>query len=174
MGTYIDIAFADLYIDQNPIVGARWQAYTDPQKNNWIDYVEQEFDNLEWIGDKTASGQTREFPRSGMDTNAEDAYPTRWNSVDESIQDKLEDNEAILFDDLKYAVCEAIIAWIRTLKFQKLVDLQDVNTEEFTAGVNFKFRLPKGKLPLPEKAWRLMYPYARVWWMDSGGWITRV
>jgi hypothetical protein len=172
MGTYIDIAFADAYIDQNPIVGARWQAYTDPQKNNWIDYVEQQFDNLEWIGDKTAAGQAREFPRSGMTADVDDY--ALYDTVDQSIKDKLEDNEAILFDDLKYAVCEAIIAWIRTLKFQKLVDLQDVNTEEFTAGVNFVFREAKGKLPLPEKAWTLMYPYARMWWLDSGGWITRV
>jgi hypothetical protein len=174
MGAYIDITYADGYINYNPYIGTKWQNYTDAQKNAWIDYVEDNWiDNIDWIGDLTSDVQANDWPRNGMDDNAQDYL--KYNYVDQSIIDRLIDNVDVMFDDLKRAVCETIIALMRTQQFNKLLALQEVHTESFTAGVTFKFREEVGETPLPKLAWRLMYLYARVWWLvDSGGWITRV
>lgn len=172
MGNYLSIPDANIYIDPNPYIGAKWQLFDDYVKAGYIDYAEQQIDNILWVGEKTALTQQGEFPRD-LDTIMTGA---RWDNFSLELQ-----NRITLFDDaipkeLENAVCEVIIYTLRTKSFDKLVGLQEINVDQFSAGsVSFDFNLDKGWVPLGRGAWKILgFLSLAAWNARQPRWLERI
>lgn len=170
---YITLDYANEYITPDPYIGTKWTALSDEQKTAWIDFVEQQVENIRWIGSKVDPSQDNEFPRL-MTPDAR--QQTKWDTTSSFVKEQLAENEETVPDELYKAICESIINWFRTKKFKTLQDLQQVNVDNFSAGsAAFDFGDKGTEPPLPMPAWHLIVYFTRWFWMNpSITWLERV
>jgi hypothetical protein len=165
LGNYIDETYADDYILINPRIKQTWSALSSGDKADYIDYFEQQLDNVAWIGIKSVSSQSGEFPRDFV--TAARKYPM-YPLLSEDFKDRLDSESGTIPTSVKDAICELIIYYLDNRQFDKLRALQRANVESFKAGsASFNFGDRFWNHPLPPPVWALINYLSLQWWSEQ-------
>ena len=130
MGNYIDVTFADSYIGINPLVKSKWLAYTPTEKGEYIDYVEQQIDNINWIDEKYSDTQVGAFPRDLTEVINSDNY----NFLNDLDKARYAEFNGVIPTLLQNAVCEFIIYIIRTQCFDDFTAQGEIQINSWESG----------------------------------------
>lgn len=165
MGYYCSLEFANEYLNHHPKISSKWTILTDDSKNGLIDYMEQEFDNIPFMGFKLDSYQVHSFPRDFFN---EITATIKWNFIDNIVKVKVASANKRIPEECPKIICEMIVYWLSTANFQKLLDLQSIGTTDMKAGsVEFTFERTNPARPLPNKAWILGGYLTKYYWQKD-------
>lgn len=163
--TYADINFLNTYIGLDIYARDSWTALEDTDKELYAKAATQLIDKLDWIGAQVDATQVLKFPRDFSSYSNDPARaPNFYDYNNYSTDNPYNKNTGIIFDDLKKAQAEIIIALLiepETDDHRELKGLKRIGVDSFSVDViSFKFNSLGGDdLPLPENAYNLLKDY---------------
>lgn len=135
--TYVDVAYADEYLDADATADA-WRAADDDAKGRGIVTGGRVLDRLNWPGTKTDPDQLLAWPRTGVTGYSDDEIP-----------------QAIVDANVELAAASVagidIANFVTTATTEKSIKAGSVAVENFR-----QFGIGARQFPLPKPAWELI------------------